>query len=228
MTQTNREYFGTIAQAYDARALRGHPCYQEMLAQVVVCLPEEASNVLELGCGTGALTILLAQRFPGARLTAVDGAQEMIEVAKERLAAHRGDRLADVVFTSALFEELDLADGAYDLIASNMSLHHVIDKAPLYARLHAALRPGGFFVLGDELTGAVPYVEERHWNGWLEFARQPGHLTEDEVADIVRHCEQLDHYETLPRKIELMSAEGYKTVDCAWRYLNYGVFVGQA
>lgn len=37
--------------------------------------------------------------------------------------------------------------------------------------------------------------------------------------------EQFDHYETLPRQLELLSDAGFTQVDCTWRYLNYGVFV---
>ncbi len=228
MAASVREYFGAIAQEYDARALRAQPRYREMLAQVVAALPGAAENVLELGCGTGALTIRLAQRFPKARLTAVDAAPEMIEIARQRLVRHRSRSLANVACTSALFEELELSDHTYDLIVSNMSLHHVVDKERLYTRIRRALRPGGFVVFGDELTGAVPYVEQRHWDGWLEFARRPGHLTENEVADIVRHAQELDHYETLPAQLGLLRSAGFDPVDCVWRYLNYGVFVGQA
>jgi ubiquinone/menaquinone biosynthesis C-methylase UbiE len=228
MGESVREYFGAIAHAYDARALRAQPRYQEMLAQVVASLPEEASNVLEMGCGTGALTVLVAKHYPAARLTAVDAAPEMIELARTRLSAEGLYPDARIQFARTAFEDLQIPEHAFDLVTSNMSLHHVIDKERLYASLRIGLRPRGFLVFGDELTGALPYVEERHWNGWLNFSRLPGHLTEEEIADIVRHAEQLDHYETLPRQLDLLRAAGFDPVDCVWRYLNYGIFAGQA
>lgn len=217
------EYFGTLAERYDSVARRGMPRRDEMLAKIVEVTPTYADDILELGCGTGALTALLSERYPRSTILALDGASEMVELAKERLdAAKRG---AEVTLEVQPFEELELPRQRYDLIASNMSLHHVKDKVPFYAKLWEALRPDGLLVFGDELKGVLPYVEELHWNGWLEFARQPGGLTEREIAEIVAHAETEDHYETLPDQLKMLRSGGFVQIDCTWRYLNYGVFV---
>lgn len=55
MTAITDTYFDSTAREYDERTLRGLPRYQEMLAQIVATLPSSAVNILELGCGTGAL-----------------------------------------------------------------------------------------------------------------------------------------------------------------------------
>lgn len=231
MTKSAGEFFGEISGEYDSIARRGMPRYEEMLEALTRCLQDGPSDILELGCGTGALTRLLAERYPEAKLRAVDAAPEMIELAQARLVAAgvvTSGTIADTSFDVAHFEALSLPEHGYDLIAANMSLHHVEAKEPLYTRLRRALRRGGLLVFGDELKGAHPYIEERHWDAWLDFARLPGHLSEDEVAEIVRHSAEIDHYETLPRQIELLRAAGFDPVDCVWRYLNYAIFVAQA
>jgi tRNA (cmo5U34)-methyltransferase len=221
---TTDTYFESTAREYDDRTLRAQPRYEEMLAQLEFTLPPRADDVLELGCGTGALTGLLAARYPSARTVALDASGKMIEVAGERLE-RAGLARERVEFRVAAFEAFDLRAESYDLIASNMALHHIVDKEPFYRQIHAALRPGGTFVLGDELMGATPEVEQRHFDAWLAFARQPGHLTKDEIDGIVRHMEQFDHYETLPSQLALLWGAGFSQVDCTWRYLNYAVFV---
>ena len=227
MATSAPEFFDAMARDYDSIARRGMPRYEEMLDVQVGCLPDGLKDVLELGCGTGALTVRLAERFPDAKLVAVDGSPEMIKVAQARLAA-LADTVARPSFQLTRFEELGLSEGSYDLIASNMSLHHLVDKEPFYTKLRLALRPGGLLVFGDELTGALAHIEELHWDAWLDFARQPGHLTEPEIDEIVSHTEQIDHYETLPRQLALLRAAGFEAVDCVWRYLNYAVFVAQS
>ena len=219
------EFFGVIAERYDSIAQRGMPRYDEMLGELVDVTPPRAEDVLELGCGTGALTVLLSARYPGAKLLAVDGAREMVVLARKRLRQATIRRIADVSFDVQRFEEIELAPQAYDLVVANMSLHHVEDKAPFYARLHEALKPGALLAFGDELTGALPHVEELHWNRWLEFARQPDHLAEREISEIISHVEAEDHYETLPDQLALLTSAGFASVDCTWRYLNYAVFV---
>ncbi len=224
MTATDT-YFESTAREYDERTLRGQPRYEEMLKQVAFALPEAAGAILELGCGTGALTQIVAERYPAARITAIDASAQMIEVARERLSGAGLLTAARIQFQMASFEELDIVTAPYDLITANMSLHHLVDKRPFYTRLRSALKPDGALVFGDELIGATAEIEKRHWNAWLEFASQPNHLTQAEIEGIERHMEQFDHYETLPRQLELLSAAGFSTVDCTWRYLNYAVFV---
>jgi tRNA (cmo5U34)-methyltransferase len=216
------DYFDTIAGGYDSFALRAMPRYEEMLREIVRCLPDGPRDLLELGCGTGTLTALLIGRYPEARLKAIDASAEMIETARGRVPAER------VSFSVSLFEDLDLPQGSFDLIASNMSLHHIADKGPFYKRLHDALRPGGSFIFGDELEGALPRIRELNWNGWLEFASREGHLSGEEIARIKQHEREFDHYETLSDQIDLLRAAGFDSVDCVWRYLIYGVFVAQA
>jgi tRNA (cmo5U34)-methyltransferase len=106
-----------------------------------------------------------------------------------------------------------------------MALHHVLDKGPLYRRLCEALKPGGTFAFADELIGADPAVQGRFWERWLEFAREPGGLSETEIADVIDHMESFDHYEMSLRQFELLQEAGFRSIDCVWRYLNYAVFV---
>ncbi len=225
MAQTASDFFEARVREYDSLARRGLPRRDEMLAELVRTLPDAAVDVLELGCGTGALTLRLAARYSAASLTVVDAAPGMIGLARERLRAAHSAVAEQACFVTSTFEELALPDASFDCVTSSMSLHHVIDKAPLYRRLRSALREGGAFVFADELTGAVPHVQQLHWQRWIEFARLPRHLEEREIAEIIEHMTAWDHYETLPRQLELLAEAEFQEVDCAWRRWNYGIFV---
>src|SRR5689334_16875302 len=102
-------YFGGMIDTYDSLIRRAVPRYAEMTDRLLEYLPE-APRVLELGCGTGNLTLRLAAR-PHAAITAVDAAPEMTEVTGRRLAVHAPS--ATVSFVTARFEDLSFPASSF-------------------------------------------------------------------------------------------------------------------
>lgn len=94
--------------------------------------------VLDAGCGSGRVTEELAKRLPEGRVIAVDGSAAMIAKARERLGAGATYLVADLA-------ELELEEGV-DLVFSTATFHWIPDHDRLFARLRAALRPGGRLV----------------------------------------------------------------------------------
>jgi len=92
-------------------------------------------TVIDAGCGSGRVTAELVRRIPGGNVLAVDGSPAMIEQARERL----GDSVGYVVTD---LSELEI-DEPVDLIFSTATFHWILDHDRLFARLRAALRPGG-------------------------------------------------------------------------------------
>jgi ubiquinone/menaquinone biosynthesis C-methylase UbiE len=219
-------YFGSLVESYDSLIRRAVPVYREMTSRLVDALPARARRVLELGCGTGNLSVALAARFPDAAITFVDAAPEMIEVTRRRI-----DRLAPRVaaratFVTARFEDLELlhaARGDVDLAVSCISLHHVVDKQALYRGLAGAIAPGGALRFADQIRGATDATHEANWNAWLAFCRAPGNCTEAEIASLVAHAEAHDHYVPLEEHFTMLRAAGFTHPDCIWRHLMWGI-----
>lgn len=102
-------------------------------------------RVLELGCGTGSQTVLLARA--GASVTAVDGDAMALSRARRKLSAaglHADVRLGVV-------EDLPYLDGAFDAVLSSLLFHHLdsASKRTALAQARRVLRVGGRFVLLD-------------------------------------------------------------------------------
>jgi trans-aconitate 2-methyltransferase len=94
--------------------------------------------VVDAGCGSGRVTAALAERLPRGRLVAVDGSAAMVAKARERL----GER---VTYLVSDLTQLELVEPV-DLIFSTATFHWILDHELLFARLRAALRPGGRLV----------------------------------------------------------------------------------
>jgi trans-aconitate 2-methyltransferase len=125
--------------------------------QVLDRLPLEGDEaVLDAGCGSGRVTRLLLERLPRGRVVAVDASAEMAEHARRAL----GDR---ATVLHADLTELEL-DEPVDAVFSNAVFHWVLDQDRLFARLHAALRPGGVLVAQcggrGNIAGFLAVVDE--------------------------------------------------------------------
>src|SRR2546423_6896040 len=144
-------YFGSMVESYDSLIRRAVPRYDEMITRLVEYLPSEANDILELGSGTGNLSLLLAQKFPKAALTIVDASAEMLAVARSRLGRSGLTRVNGPVSMASRVEDLDFLPGSFDLIVSSITLHHVVNKGALYRRIRAALRDRGTFCFADQI-----------------------------------------------------------------------------
>lgn len=126
--------------------------------------------VLDAGCGSGRVTQALIERLPAGRAIAVDASSSMARAARERLGA-----AADIRVLDLLDLELELP---VDAILSTATFHWIADHERLFARLHAALRPGGQLVVqcggegninqlrgvANQILARAPYAE--HFVNW--------------------------------------------------------------
>jgi len=105
------------------------------------------ANVLEIGPGPGWLTLWLGQRVPTLHLTGLELSPDMIRVA-ERNRAEAG--VTNVRFVQGDAARMEgLADGEFDAVISNGSLHHWLDPAAVFDCIARVLKPGGLVAISD-------------------------------------------------------------------------------
>jgi trans-aconitate 2-methyltransferase len=112
----------------------------------------DARSVIDIGCGPGNSTELLAARFAGAAVSGFDSSPDMVAAARERLPGLRFD-IADIepwAYKSDAAGAGNATGGAatagaapFDVILANAVLHWVPDHARLFPALAAKLAPGG-------------------------------------------------------------------------------------
>lgn len=106
--------------------------------------------VLDLGCGSGQLTLPLAR--DAARVLAVDVSAEATQMLEER-AGREG--ISNIKTLARPIEKLEFEPESFDLVVSNYALHHLrdIDKQAALAKAYRWLHPGGRLVVGDMMFG---------------------------------------------------------------------------
>ena len=118
-------------QAYEAFADHRMRPAIDLLGRVALEAPR---RIVDLGCGSGNVTLLLAQRWPEAHILALDGAAEMLATARARS-------------TAIAWQQAELAawrpSERFDLVFSNAALHWLTDHDTVFPRLADAVSPGG-------------------------------------------------------------------------------------
>jgi tRNA (cmo5U34)-methyltransferase len=125
------------------------PDYYRLQDETAAATGSGAMRLLELGTGTGETSVRVLARHPGASLVGVDVSDDMLAVARGRLAGAelRVARLED-----------PLPGGPFDLVFSALAIHHLDGpgKADLFRRVAAVLVEGGRFVIGDVVVPDDP------------------------------------------------------------------------
>ena len=111
---------------------RTRPC-RELVARIAV---QEPRRVIDLGCGPGNSTAVLAERWPGAAVIGLDNSAEMIAAARKSEPG-RDWRIEDIAAWA------DEHGEKFDVILSNAALQWVPDHAVIFAKLFNRVAPGG-------------------------------------------------------------------------------------
>jgi ubiquinone/menaquinone biosynthesis C-methylase UbiE len=140
--------FNDRAASYD-HGWRGrlHHEISERTAKLAVATVAAPTRVLDLGCGTGYLLRVLADRYPEAeQLVGIDAAPAMVKTAT---AATHDDR---VMVAAGVAERIGYPDETFDLIVSTTSFDHGSDQQAGLRECARVLRPGGRLVLVDQFS----------------------------------------------------------------------------
>ena len=152
-------------------------------------------RVLDLGCGTATLTVLIKRLHPGAEVVGLDGDQEILEIARAKVARAG----LDIALEQGMAFALPYPVSSFDRVLSSMVFHHLTreNKARTLQEVFRVLRPGGELHVVDfgrphnALTGLISLVMRRleetsdNIKGLLpEMMRRAGF---EEVGEAARH-----------------------------------------
>jgi tRNA (cmo5U34)-methyltransferase len=218
-----RQHFEEEARDFDRIILTLIPDYRQLVEALVSALPFERSaaiRVIDLGCGTETIGKAVLEAFPNAHLTCLDLAENMIAVARGKLAPFRN--VSFVVSDFAAF------DGEYDAVVSSLALHHLVtdeDKKRLYRRIFARLLPGGVFYNGDVVLASSETLQTMYMRQWRAFMRRSIPDQEIEQKWIPKY-EAEDRPARLVDHLDWLKEAGFSGADVLWKRYNFAVYGG--
>jgi cyclopropane-fatty-acyl-phospholipid synthase len=124
----------------------------------------DGQDILELGCGWGSLTLWMAARYPGSRVTALSNSHSQ-RLHIEREAASRG--LANVRVITCDFNRFEI-DERFDRVVSVEMFEHLRNWPEMFARVARWLKPGGRFFMHVFVHRSTPYAfDVRDESDWM-------------------------------------------------------------
>ena len=133
----------------------------------------DGRSILDLGCGPGDIAIRFARRYPTAKVTGLDGAGAMVDIARKAIVR---DGLADRVDARRWHigrEANPLNPRKFDAVVSNSLLHHMSDPLELWKAVRSSAAPGAAVLVMDlfrpQSRHAAETVVETYAGGEIEL-----------------------------------------------------------
>lgn len=187
--QANIELHQKSARYYD----RMHPeifCNSEQnlikdtLRQVLSEIKKDKIKVLDLGAGTGNITLKLLDNEKVESVVAVDLSKEMLDELEKKAGANPKLKIANKPADLFLLDD----ESKYDLIVISSVLHHLPDYLKTISELLEKLNPGGIFIIFHEPTGEKSKLLE--FLEWLDIRIFVNLFLSSEIKKVAK---SLDH-----------------------------------
>jgi len=218
MNDRVKDQFNELSLEYDARRRLLIPCFDEFYNSGINLLSYEdgAPRVLDVGAGTGIYSETLQKRYPMAKFTLIDFAENMLELAAKKFA--NASFLLDDYYTH------DYGDQKFDIIISALSMHHLdeIDKQLFYVKLYSLLDNSGELLNADIISSGSAEIDTIYDEQWTGFVK--ANIGEGEYFDRFLKSKDVDKPSPLSLQIEWLKKAGFAGVDCVYKRFNFAVF----
>ena len=201
MLEKMSDFFEARLDGYDEHMMTAIESADEFYPFTAKQLPTAVNCcMLDLGCGTGLELAEYYKLCPSAKITGIDLSQGMLAELKHKFA----DK--DLKLIHGSYFDVPLGENVFDAAVSVESLHHFtkLKKIPLYAKLRAALKENGYFILTDYF--ALSDDEERMHRQTLNALKAEQGIDDNEFY----------HYDTpltVQHEIEALAEAGFASVE---------------
>jgi len=218
-----KEKFSQGAEEYDKQRRHVIPCLED-LYRITVDLANVENpkpKILDLGAGTGLLTLHLHNKYPDGDYLLLDLSEEMLNIAKTRFKNAQNFRFMVADYLKQDFK------GQFDIVVSSLSIHHLEhpDKIFLYEKIYQHLNTGGIFINADQVLGPNQANEKEYYRNWLSKIDM-GSLSESEKTIILDRI-KLDKPASLADNFKWLEKTGFVDVDVYYKYYNFVVLYGK-
>lgn len=212
------------------------PGRREILAKVATlatAFSSQKPRILDLGCGSGDVSVEIIKLKPESAVCMVDFSPEMIKLVRDRFKNNSNIEVIQWDLNKGVPE--NLLSQQFDMVVSCFAIHHVEleNRIGLYTQVRNILLDDGMFINGDLFTGESPVVTEWDLNNLVDWIKRRARdqlgieRTSEQVKQ--KHLQLAEQQGDKPGTIWDMYQDlkyaGFRYVDCIWMNYNLGVLV---
>lgn len=198
------------------------PLSLELIASAASRINTNASSLLDIGCGAGNYTLKILERLPNLDVTLVDLSRSMLDRAVERISQATTGKITAL---QGDIRELQFGESQFDIICAGAVLHHLRNDAEwrsVFAKFHAALKPGGSLWICDLIEHSDSRIQSLMWDRYGEFlTRLKDTAYRDEVFAYIT---QEDTPRPLMFQLDLLRSVGFREVEVLHKNSCFAAF----
>lgn len=193
------DFFTARVDGYDEHMINEVEGCKDSYVKMAELLPQDANEILDLGCGTGLELDEIFKTKPFINVTGIDLTQAMLDKLKQK---HPGKNLSLI---NASYFDYDLGTCKYDAAISFQTMHHFSheDKLKLYSKVLTALKTNGQYIECDYMVGSQE--EEDFYYSENKRIRKEQGISDGEFYHYDTPC-------TIDNQIKMLSKAGFKIV----------------
>ncbi len=208
------DFFTARVDGYDEHMINNVEGCKDGYVKMAELLPQDAVQLLDLGCGTGLELDEIFKRYPSINVTGIDLTQAMLDKLKLK---HPEKNL---VLINESYLDYDFGNCKYDAAISFQTMHHFShdEKIKLYSKILNALKKGGQYIECD-------YMLEKQEDEDFYFSENKRIRKEYGIKD-----GEFYHYDTpctISNQIDMFLKAGFNSAKMNWRVGNTTIIVAK-
>ena len=214
-----------VVDVFDDMVLRSVPGYKQMIELIGLAgrkYPVINSNVYDLGCSTGAVTLSIASNLKSesVKIFSIDNSQEMIEQCGKNLSGTE----ANIQYICDDIENIQFENAS--LIVLNLTLQFINPKnrSDLIERIFKSLLPGGALIISEKIINENEEINKSLISLHESFKRENGY-SETEIAQKRKAIEDVLIPESIEQHLKRLSDAGFKKPLVQMQCINFASFL---
>jgi tRNA (cmo5U34)-methyltransferase len=211
------------ARVFDDMVSRSVPFYgeiQRMITEITADFAEPGSSVWDLGCASGTTMAALDRVLdPGVRLVGVDNSRDMLDKARDKLAASASGRTVELV-EADVHALPTISDASVVVMCLTLQFVRPLHRTRVLDAIYRGMREDGCLILVEKLTLEDSDLNRLYIKYYYDLKRRNGY-GESEIAQKRESLENVLIPYRFDENLDLLRGTGFRSIETFFRWYNF-------